>query len=79
MNLLKGRLRLEPDKYGEIRLRVLARDGWQCQFCGRRTNLEVHHQTFRSNCGSDSEENLITLCYSCHSAIHRKSNRVVNF
>jgi len=30
-----------------------------CQFCGSRTNLEVHHQQFRSHSGED-KDNLIT-------------------
>jgi predicted HNH restriction endonuclease len=39
--------------------------------CGTMTNLEVHHQEFRSQSGCDSEENLITVCSSCHESIHR--------
>jgi len=39
-----------------------ARDVWRCQFCGSMTNLEVHHQQFRSHSGDDTEANLITLC-----------------
>jgi 5-methylcytosine-specific restriction endonuclease McrA len=34
-------------------------------------NLEVHHKQFRSHSGHDSEENLITLCASCHASVHR--------
>jgi hypothetical protein len=33
-------------------------------------NLEVHHQEFRSHSGHDSEENLITLCSTCHASAH---------
>jgi 5-methylcytosine-specific restriction endonuclease McrA len=33
-------------------------------------NLEVHHKQFRSRSGYDSEENLITLCVSCHAQMH---------
>jgi len=43
---------------------VLRRDGWQCQFCGSRAHLEVHHQRFRSHSGQDYEDNLITLVRS---------------
>jgi 5-methylcytosine-specific restriction endonuclease McrA len=35
------------------------------------SNLEVHHQQFRSHSGADSDQNLITLCNRCHNAIHR--------
>jgi 5-methylcytosine-specific restriction endonuclease McrA len=63
-------LRLNDREYSELRERVLRRDSWRCQFCGSMTNLEVHHQRFRSHSGSDHEENLITLCHKCHSAEH---------
>jgi 5-methylcytosine-specific restriction endonuclease McrA len=35
------------------------------------SNLEVHHRSFRSHTGDDSEENLITLCIECHADIHK--------
>jgi len=63
-------VRLEPWAYEELRLRVLRRDGWRCQVCGSRQNLELHHQQFRSHSGEDADHNLITLCMNCHSAVH---------
>jgi len=33
-------------------------------------NLEVHHKKLRSQCGDDSQSNLITLCHICHSDGH---------
>ena len=65
-----ARLRLDPASYETLRQQVLRRDGWRCQFCGARANLEVHHQQFRSQSGHDSEENLITLCVCCHGEMH---------
>jgi len=65
------RLRLEPELYQQLRQEVLRRDGWRCQACGARSNLEVHHRQFRSQSGDDSEPNLITLCAQCHTAAHR--------
>jgi 5-methylcytosine-specific restriction endonuclease McrA len=62
--------RLGPIAYGQLRQQVLRRDGWRCQFCGAMSNLEVHHQHFRSHAGEDSEPNLITLCRSCHHEMH---------
>ena len=68
---MKGRrLRLDPVAYEDLRLRVLRRDNWRCQSCGGMSNLEVHHQRFRSHSGEDSEDNLITLCSACHSEAH---------
>jgi 5-methylcytosine-specific restriction endonuclease McrA len=34
------------------------------------SNLEVHHRQFRTHSGADSEENLITLCATCHATVH---------
>ncbi len=64
-------VRLDPVRYENLRQQVLRRDGWRCQSCGAMSNLEVHHQKFRSHCGDDSEENLITFCAICHARIHR--------
>lgn len=52
---------------------VLNRDDYTCQYCkGKRkdSKLEVHHIVFRSQGGSDNQENLITLCHTCHSLLH---------
>jgi ATP-dependent DNA helicase RecQ len=63
-------VRLNPESYEALRQQVLRRDGWRCQSCGTMSNLEVHHKQFRSHSGHDSEENLITLCVSCHEEMH---------
>jgi len=66
------RLRLDhPIAYENLRQQVLRRDGWRCQSCGVMSNLEVHHREFRSHAGDDSELNLITLCTTCHTEMHR--------
>jgi len=70
------RQRLGPDLYERLREQVLRRDGWRCQCCGTRSNLEVHHKEFRGQGGDDSEENLITLCAGCHSLFHGNSSLV---
>ena len=62
--------RLDPESYEKLRQAVLRRDGWRCQQCGRTTNLHVHHILFRGRLGSDSMENLITLCALCHEGYH---------
>ena len=53
---------------------VLNRDNYTCQYCGGKhkdSRLNVHHIQFRSNGGSDNQENLITLCHTCHSLLHK--------
>ena len=67
----RARLRLDRELYEQLRNQVLRRDGWKCQSCGSIFNLEVHHQEFRSHSGDDSEQNLITLCVTCHAGVHR--------
>ena len=62
--------RLDPVSYESLRTQILRRDGWRCQSCGAMSNLEVHHREFRSHSGSDSAENLITLCTPCHTRVH---------
>ena len=63
--------RLDPLPYECLRQQILRRDGWKCQSCGAMANLEVHHMEFRSHLGTDSEENLITLCTACHAKVHQ--------
>jgi 5-methylcytosine-specific restriction endonuclease McrA len=66
------RVRLDANSYRTLHRQVLERDGWRCQLCGRMQNLEVHHLEFRSQSGSDEEQNLITLCAECHARMHRR-------
>ena len=50
---------------------VLHRDKYTCQVCGKKnTRLEVHHIIYRSQGGTDDEDNLITLCEDCHDKVH---------
>jgi len=62
--------RLRPEAYKQLRQQILERDGWRCQHCGRREQLEVHHIRFRAQLGADNEANLITLCTGCHRKAH---------
>jgi hypothetical protein len=53
---------------------VLDRDQYTCQSChgkSKNSRLHVHHIIFRRNGGSDEESNLITLCETCHTALHQ--------
>jgi 5-methylcytosine-specific restriction endonuclease McrA len=45
------------------------RDG-RCVSCGARNDLAAHHIIYKSLGGDDSIENLITLCFNCHSNAH---------
>lgn len=45
---------------------ILHRDKYQCQICNRKDSLEVHHIIARKDQGTNTPENLITLCKNCH-------------
>lgn len=66
-----SRVRLDGKAYRELQRHILQRDSWRCQICGRMQQLQIHHLKFRSQGGSDSEQNLITLCAGCHEKLHR--------
>jgi hypothetical protein len=58
------------------RFTVLKRDGFTCQYCGRKPPavvLHVDHITSRYNGGSDDEGNLITSCAECNHGKGRHS------
>ena len=53
---------------------ILNRDNYTCQHCKGKhkdSKLEVHHIIFRSKGGSDEQDNLITLCKTCHDNLHK--------
>ena len=56
-----------------VKAYVLSRDNYTCQHCKGKSKdhkLHCHHIVFRSNKGTDTPENLITLCNTCHDALH---------
>lgn len=49
---------------------VLARDDFTCQQCGEKTDLlDIHHIIPLKRSGTNSVNNLIALCRSCHKKI----------
>ncbi len=72
-------LRLKPECYRQLKIIILERDGWQCQHCGRRDQLQIHHMIRRSQSGADCEENLIVLCSECHRVLHLASQADFGF
>ena len=56
---------------------VFRRDGWQCRHCKNRNGLNRHHVIFRSQQGTDELNNLITLCWQCHRAVHDGHLKVI--
>lgn len=55
-----------------VKAYILCRDKHQCQKCKTQKNkLQVHHVVFRNQGGTDTPNNLITLCKDCHNDLHK--------
>lgn len=68
-----GYQRGEQLVFWNVREYVLFRDGHVCQHCRGKSKdpiLNVHHIESRRT-GGDAPNNLITLCETCHKALHR--------
>lgn len=62
----------DDEWYKVTRPRILLRDLYQCQQCGRfvgmkKRDAHVDHIKAKAEGGSDEDSNLQTLCESCHS------------
>jgi 5-methylcytosine-specific restriction endonuclease McrA len=84
--------RLDPAAHGPLKLAILKRDRFLCQFpgCGhrhrsrrrRRLQLQMHHIIPRSWGGVDEAGNLVALCRTHHRlvddllGVHRVKGRV---
>lgn len=49
---------------------VYRRDGYRCIICDDPRALQIHHIIHRSQGGSNSPHNLVTLCWRCHALAH---------
>ena len=62
-------------RLGKTAVRIKARDGHACVYCGRdaqqsRAHLHLDHLTPRSAGGADVPTNLVLSCRPCNSARH---------
>jgi len=66
--------------YVSTRFRVLQRDGFRCQYCGKTAKddvkLEIDHIRPRCEGGTDEMINLITACFDCNRS---KGGRVLDY
>lgn len=62
------RYMLSPE-WKALRQKRLERDGYQCQHCGHKRHLEIHHTTY-ARLGRERLSDLLTLCHFCHSDHH---------
>lgn len=71
-------IRLKGKKLYDLYERVFERDNYECQepdgeggICGsNQLDKAPHHKIFKSSGGSDTEENLISLCIRHHGQKH---------
>ena len=54
-----------------FRAKVLWRDRYKCQHCNNVDDLRAHHILSKSQGGTDTPRNGITLCEDCHDKLHR--------
>jgi len=59
-----------------LRRQIKARDAGRCKICGSRLGLMAHHIIFRSQGGDTAAQNLVLLCFRCHSMVHEGLLRV---
>lgn len=61
-----------------IRKEVLRRDNKECQCCGRRGNLDVHHRLYSDDvCSGKALHFLISLCRDCHLYVEYDGSRKI--
>ncbi len=59
----------------KLRMAILSRDGRRCRICGRRpesnsdVELHVHHIRPWGTGGLTEDQNLLTLCHTCHNGL----------
>jgi formate-dependent nitrite reductase cytochrome c552 subunit len=58
---------------------VFKRDNWRCVYCGAPAT-QVHQKRYaRINIGAEPIDWLVSICKSCHDAIHQKKKLRYDF
>jgi hypothetical protein len=62
-----------------LRKKVINRDHCRCSVpgCGRTHYLEVHHIVPVQAGGEDREDNMLTLCSTCHDLVHKYRSLII--
>lgn len=65
----------------QVRAQVIDRDGWSCRVCGRYVEYPaLHHIEYRSEGGTDTPSNLITVGWGpghdCHLTVVHANKRL---
>ena len=62
---------LQSKQWKDLKLNVINRDIC-CKLCGSYADLVVHHKTY-DNKYNENLSDLVTLCKSCHSLVHKNN------
>lgn len=62
---------LQSKKWQEIRTARLRVDNFRCAVCGNPNQLHVHHIFYPSEYGTETINDVITLCSVCHGLVER--------
>lgn len=62
---------LRSPRWAELRDAALRRDGYSCRTCPAAppARLQVHHRRYPEVLGTETIEDLTTLCFACHTII----------
>lgn len=58
-----------------MKRKVMERDGFKCQKCGKGGMLHVHHLRYGKDLLAIPLKWLVTLCKRCHEQVHREKAR----
>lgn len=61
---------IESKEWQYKRTRILQQRGKQCEVCGIKHKLQVHHLTYE-RLGNEKDEDLKVLCWACHEREHK--------
>jgi hypothetical protein len=68
--IMKYSEKLKHPKWQKKRLEILSRDNFSCQLCSdSETELHVHHLNYTKEPQDAPNEDLQTLCKTCHSLV----------
>jgi len=70
-----ARTKLSAKKWKELMLTLVNERGGICESCRERIAVDAHHLIYKSQGGSDTADNLIILCRSCHAEAHATKNK----
>lgn len=79
--------RMVVNDWESHRKRILERDDYECVFCGMDDDLHtrafgrglhIHHIIPRREYGTDSKQNLMTVCTRCHRKIEAISDHLLD-